>query len=305
MSVCQSLPRFLYIDDGISALFFYVFRDGRLQIGDELINVNGCRLRGVGLQEARDILQNAPKDVDIVIARCGGDAGSVRPVAESSSPSASPEESPSPTPTPTPTLTPTPTPRISSPSPPRFYESIRSSALSSMQQLAQSETPSIRKGYHGRRSRSAHPQRKSLPPTALMTPESGEESLATLTPSPTSTTSSRSGRASTSTASGGVSSTDLGSRRPKSLSLFIYTITYEKGAGKKSLGFSVVGGRDSPKGSMGIYVKTYGRHLSFRKKNTHILFSISVNVHINAASLLKINHNSWFYARLNDFIAEG
>lgn len=44
-------------------------RDGRFDIGDEIINVNGRRLRGVTLEEARNVLRTTPKEVDIVIAR--------------------------------------------------------------------------------------------------------------------------------------------------------------------------------------------------------------------------------------------
>lgn len=195
-------------------------RDGRLQVGDEIINVNGCRLRGVGLQEARDILQNAPKDVDIVIARL---------------PPVDTEESPA-------SPSPVPTPRISSPSPPRIYENIRAFALGVTEQNSLNEV-AMRKPQ--RRSRSAHPQRKSLPPLTSSLSVPGDDSdEANQLPESTHPT------------LGAALSEGL-SRRPKSLSLFIYTITYEKGPGKKSLGFSVVGGRDSPKGSMGIYVKTY------------------------------------------------
>ena len=44
-------------------------RDGRIRVGDEIINVCGKRLRGLTIEEAIKALKQPKRELDIVVAR--------------------------------------------------------------------------------------------------------------------------------------------------------------------------------------------------------------------------------------------
>lgn len=49
--------------------FFSLCRDGRVKVGDEIINVCGKRLRGLTIEDAIKALKQPQRELDIVVAR--------------------------------------------------------------------------------------------------------------------------------------------------------------------------------------------------------------------------------------------
>jgi len=83
-------------------------------------------------------------------------------------------------------------------------------------------------------------------------------------------------------------------RQKKNQTYTIQTVTFQKGPGHKSLGFSIVGGKDSPKGSIGIYVKSVfpnGQSLGVLQEGDEIFSvngrSVSGLTHHEAISIFK------------------
>ena len=197
-------------------------------MGDELVNINGKRLRGVSVDSARQILSSCARSAEAVVARTEADTSGLR--SEDSL-------------------------VLWTEAGAGNYSTVITvgGAAEGRSVVTGVDTPHITRHCIQLTASSVSGPLTKLSPTP---PKPARKSSSVTSSSVSSSCTSGAEPSEPSSVSSSSYCTLPRKHRGATASQTFFTVNFEKGPGKKSLGFSIVGGRDSAKGNIGIFVKT-------------------------------------------------